>query len=146
MRPVSLMLFALLLGACSQDGKPALSADSVRVFAPLPGRSESVAYFDVHNGGSSSISLTRVSSPQFANAEIHETTIEDGMARMKKLGAVSIAAESGLSFSPGGLHIMLLEPRRALLPGANVQVELTFDDGTILLLDAPVQTRMENPH
>ena len=145
-RLIPLILIAALFVACARETSPRLTVDNVRVFAPLPGRSESVAYLHLRNPGNSAISLTGVSSPDFADAAIHETAIdENGVARMKMLGAASIAAESELSFAPGGLHIMLLEPRRALLPGASVQVELTFDDGTVLLLDAPVQTRPGNP-
>lgn len=135
-------LFAAMLAACDGDREPMLSVDNVRVFAPLPGRSESVAYLDLHNPGDSPVSLVGVSSNDFASAEIHQTSIEDGISRMERLSAASIDANSGLSFSPGAIHIMLLDPRRALLPGSTVQLELRFDNGTVLLLDAPVQTRL----
>jgi copper(I)-binding protein len=61
---------------------------------------------------------------------------------MQSLETLEIGGESRLSLAPGGTHIMLLEPRQALLPGANVRLELHFDDGSVLLLDAPVLTRM----
>jgi copper(I)-binding protein len=141
-RLVLLVLFAAILGACESDREPMLSVENVRVFAPLPGRSESVAYLDLHNPGDSAVSLVGVSSNDFASAEIHATSVEGGIARMEMLSAVNIDANSSLVFAPGAMHIMLLEPRRALLPGAKVQIELRFDNGSVLLLDAPVLTRM----
>lgn len=141
-RIILLALLAALAIACDHQSKPAPVVENVRVFAPLPGRSESVAYLDIQNPGNSPVSLVGVSSTAFARAEIHETSIVDGIARMQMLGTAQIDAQSQLDFVPGGMHIMLLEPRQALLPGANVQIELQFDDGTVLLLDAPVMTRM----
>jgi copper(I)-binding protein len=139
---VLIMLLALLAAACGREEKPALAVENVRVFAPLPGRSTSVAYLDVHNRGGSPLTLTGVSSPAFDRGEIHATSISDGVASMQSLETLEIGGESRLSLAPGGTHIMLLEPRQALLPGANVRLELHFDDGSVLLLDAPVLTRM----
>jgi hypothetical protein len=140
---VLITLLALLAAACGSEEKPAPAVENVRVFAPLPGRSASVAYLDVHNRGDSPLTLAGVSSPAFDRAEIHETSVSDGVASMQLLETLEIDGESRLSLAPGGTHIMLLDPRQALLPGASVRLELRFDDGSVLLLDAPVLTRME---
>ncbi|MEQ9561036.1 MAG: copper chaperone PCu(A)C, partial [Woeseiaceae bacterium] len=128
---ILILLLALLALACEREEKPAVAIENVRVFAPLPGRSASVAYLDVHNRGDSPITLASVSSPAFQRAEIHETRLTDGVASMQLLETLEIAGRSQFNLAPGGAHIMLLDPRQALLPGANVQLELLFGDGSV---------------
>jgi copper(I)-binding protein len=128
---------------CTRNSDEALAISNVRVFAPLPGRSASVAYMDIRNQSRLPINLNAVSSPDFARAELHETTISDGIARMQPLGSVAIAPGATVSFAPGGKHIMLIDPLKGLLPGASVRLELHYGDGALLLLTAPLQTRME---
>jgi copper(I)-binding protein len=138
------MLIAILVAACARDSRPPIGAANIRVFAALPGQSTSVAYLDMRNDSRTPVTIVRVSSPEFARAEVHKTTISDGIVKMQSLHSVKIEATSQLGFAPGGLHIMLIGPKRALLPGASVQLEFAMDDGSIVVVDAPVLNRMGN--
>ena len=136
-----LVICLLLPAACSHDDGPPLVFTNVRVLAPLPGRSASVAYMDILNQSQNVITIDSVSSPEFARAEMHETVLSDGIARMQALDFVAVEAASQLSFAPAGKHIMLLDPKSGLLPGGTVRLEIRLDDGGLLIIDAPVQTR-----
>ncbi|MDH4047574.1 MAG: copper chaperone PCu(A)C [Gammaproteobacteria bacterium] len=138
---VMLLLAMLVITACSRHDGPALDVSNVRVLAPLPGRSASVAYMDMHNRSQHPLTIDGISSPEFVRAEIHETTLSDGIARMQALESITVDAGARLSFAPAGLHIMLLDPRKGLLPGATVRLELRYSDGGLLIVDAPVRTR-----
>jgi len=41
---------------------------------------------------------------------MHESVIEDGMARMYALGDMRVLAKSSVVFQPGGKHLMLMRP------------------------------------
>jgi copper(I)-binding protein len=98
---------------------------------------------DLHNNSRHGISIERISTPAFARAEIHETTITNGVASMRSVGSLQIAAKSQLSFAPGGLHAMLIQPLQGLVPGSTVQLEIRYNDGGLLIVAAPVLTRLD---
>jgi len=135
-----LFSFALLAG-CGDSG-PALTVTGVQIVAPAPGRAASVAYMTINNDGDSAI-LTTVGSPFFSRVELHETLISDGVARMERLDSVEIAAGEAVHFAPGGKHIMLFEPASAPLPGKNVTLHLEFATGEMLIVNAPLATRID---
>ena len=44
------------------------------------------------------------------------------------------------TMAPGGLHVMLIDLRRALVIGDSVRLRLRFSDSTSVAVTAPVQT------
>jgi len=139
-RLLASVVAATVLVACGESG-PELSASNIQIVAPAPGRSASVAYLSITNVGDAT-RLTAISSPEFATVELHETTIENGIARMQRVSALDIGANSTVNLEPGGLHIMLLDPSSALLPGKRVSLRLEFESGEFLIVDAPLATRV----
>ena len=72
--------------------------------------------------------------------ERDEETQHDGMAHMMARTELPIAAGEVLSMQPGGLHVMLVDLRRALVVGDSVPLRLRFRDGTELPVVVPVKT------
>ncbi len=141
---VALLFGALVLQACGSDIGPPLEVSNVTIYAPLPGRTVTVAYMDIENRSGKPITINGVRSTAFGRAELHETTIADGIASMQPLAAVVIEARSQLKFAPGGTHIMLIDPVKALLPGGRIQLEIRYDSESSLLIDAEVRTRLDD--
>lgn len=131
----------MLIASCSKSG-PALSVSDVQVVAPAPGRKASVAYLTIHNKSSDSVDLISISSPQFGRVELHETTLENGIARMRALQSISVDADASIELAPGGKHVMLFEPVKALLPGSSVSLHLNFASEATLIVQAPLKTRL----
>ena len=138
------LLGALALQGCGGDEDSALRVSHARVFAPLPGRAATVAYLDIENVSPKPVTLETVSSPAFARAELHETTIVDGVASMHALASLVLEPRSQTSFAPGGKHIMLIDPVQGLLPGATILLELHYERSGLLLVEAEVRTRLED--
>lgn len=136
-------LTAAALAACSTDNSAPLEVSNVTVFAPLPGRSATVAYLDIENRSRKPVTIARVSCAGFDKAEMHETTVTDGIASMHAVSEIRIEAGAHFSFAPGGMHIMLIDPVKSLLPGNSVQLELHYNDGGMLVVEAPVRTRLD---
>ena len=109
MRPALAIVIVGLLAACSVERAPLVAADMV-VAKPMPGMQMTAAYLTLTNNTTQTITITRVTSPNFEAVEMHESVLEDGMARMYALGDVTILAGASVRFEPGGKHLMLLRP------------------------------------
>lgn len=70
---------------------------------------------------------------------LHETRLEDGLMTMHHVGSVPVEAGETVSFSPGGLHVMIhgVEP---LSEGDTVAVELLFEKAGSVEVTATVRT------
>lgn len=99
----------LLLAACGEQ-QPPLVASDVQITRPLPGRDVSAGYLVVSNTTSEDIRITRVTSPEFGMVQIHETKIEDGIARMHALEELIVPAHGSVRLERGGKHLMLMRP------------------------------------
>ncbi len=113
MRTAPLLLFALLTSACTTAEKAPLSATDARIMPPVPGVTKRAAYLTLVNNGDAAISLTSVSSPQFAVVEFHQTIVASGVARMRPLRELVIAAGESVRLEPGGKHLMLSQEKPA---------------------------------
>lgn len=122
------LLLVLLVGACSSD-MPPLTISDVVVKKPMPGMMMSAGYFSLSNNTSEPVVITQVTSPQFDAVEMHESVVEDGIARMIKLADLTVAPESTIDFAPGGKHLMLMRPGENL---DNVTLEFYAGDAVIL--------------
>ena len=98
----------------------------------------SAAYFALTNNTDDVISISRVVSPEFESVEIHESLVENGVARMRRIPELLIPANSTVTFERGGKHLMLRRP-----VGTATQVSLNFLSGETILLgiQAPISSR-----
>ena len=110
-----------------------------------PGTPVLAAYFTLENPGSKEDKLVAVRGADFDQIEIHATEIRAGVARMIALDALPISPHALVKLAPGGYHIMLHHPRRALAAGMSVKLELRFESGTRLSVAAPVRRAESGP-
>jgi len=128
MRIAAISLTALLLAACGAP-EPPLVVSELEVTRPMPGRHMSAGFFVVTNNTDEVIRITAVESPQFANVEIHETTVTDGISRMREIGALEVPANGSMVLERGGKHLMLMRPENV-----GDSVTLQFYNGDTPLL------------
>ena len=137
MRSVALII-CLFFAACGGEAKAPLLASDIVITEPMPGMHMSAGYISFTNNTSDAINITQVVSPEFELVEIHESLVEDGIAKMRRIEELVIPAKSGVSLQRGGKHLMLMRPT-----GALNTVSLSFYSGDTLLLNvnAPVSRR-----
>lgn len=123
-----LAMLVLLAIGCTRDHAPLVVTD-VSIKKPVPGMQMSAGYLTFTNDSAEPITITRITSPQFAAVEMHETIVQDGISRMAGLDELTIPARSQVVFEPGGKHLMLMRPT-----GALDAVSLDFYSGDALLL------------
>lgn len=71
-------------------------------------------------------------SAAHASTELHETRIVDGVSRMRAVPELRIAPDGAAVLKPGGLHLMLMEPRAPLKAGSKVAIEFPLQDGRVV--------------
>ncbi|MBL4660075.1 MAG: copper chaperone PCu(A)C [Alcanivoracaceae bacterium] len=87
------------------------------------------AYGQLTNDDDEDKILIGAYSPDFNMAEIHKTIITDGVARMIHQPQLIIKPHDQLTFEPGGLHIMLMHPNKAIKVGEEIKICLIYKQG-----------------
>jgi copper(I)-binding protein len=125
------VLIVILAGipACDSGEGPPVVAANVVVTAPAPGMPMAAGYLDITNRSGTSIRITGVSSPDYKSVEMHETIVEDDIARMREIPALEIENGETVVFERGGKHLMLMRPI-----GAPETITLNFYSEELLLL------------
>ena len=96
----------------------------------LPGNTPAGGYFSLSNDSGRRIVLTGASSPACGMLMLHKTKSEGGMSSMGDVETIAIAVGGHLDFSPGGYHLMCMDPTSAIRRGNKVPVTLVFADGS----------------
>jgi copper(I)-binding protein len=78
------------------------------------------------------VTIVGASSPAFGDVSLHETRVVDGVSRMRHLPELRIAPEGAATLKPGGLHLMLMQPRAPLKEGSKVVIEFALKGGGVL--------------
>ncbi|MFM1892226.1 MAG: hypothetical protein RLZ44_1303 [Pseudomonadota bacterium] len=103
----------------------------------------SAAFMTLHNAGTADHTLVSASSPAAATVELHTHINDNGVMRMRPVeGGIAVPAGGSTELQPGGLHVMLIGLHQPLVEGDQVELELTFEDGSTQLLTAPVRKVM----
>ena len=105
---------------------------------PVPAGGNGALYLDVVNAGDGADVLTEVRTEVADSVQLHETVQgDDGLARMQERDEVEVDPGATVSFTPGGLHVMLLGVDD-LAEGDTVAVELVFATSGVVEVDARV--------
>lgn len=97
---------------------------------PTPPSAKAAAlYFTLTNTSDAPLAITTVAAKAAEKTEIHETTLVDGVAKMRPIPGLDVPAKGELAFKPGGLHVMLLGLKTPLKEGDKVILTLGFENG-----------------
>ena len=118
-------LFALALPALADDAGPIQVTDA-KARPTAPGINTGVVYLQLKNHGDSDDTLTGVSTPVAAKAELHKTIDSGGVAKMDAVASLPVKANGNATLAPGGLHIMLIGLKQQLKLGDNFPLTLDF--------------------
>ena len=102
-------------------------------------------YAVLTNTGSKNLSVVGASAPGFAKVEMHETLMDHGIAKMRAIEKLEIAAKAKVEFMPSGKHFMLIGPKSALRVGEMVPVNLKDSSGCVTLVQFKVGAPTAKP-
>lgn len=104
----------------------------------------SAAYMSIENRSETGYRLVAAETSAAGVVEIHESTMEGDVMRMRPVEGIDIAPGEVALLQRGGLHVMLMDLQRDLYPGEAIVVTLVFESGAEVLVPAAV-TDLLNP-
>ncbi len=140
-RVLAVGLITATLSGCAESSRPPVEVTHVELFAALPGSAASVGYMTLTNNTDDRVGITGFYSSAFGSIELHETTLENGVARMRRVTTLAVPPQESVSLAPGSLHLMLMEPGPEATVGQAVTLTLRYEGGGELLISAPLQSR-----
>jgi len=123
-----LYLILLFLGAAPVIACDLKISDAWIREAP-PGSMTLAGYASLINTGQQSLRILKIHSPVFSEVQMHESVVENGMASMRAIDSLQLAAHQAVAFKPGGKHFMLMGANKALHQGDTVQMQLQDQKG-----------------
>jgi len=108
---------------------------------PAPaGAPTAAGYLTLTNRGKTAERLLGANVAEAAKVEIHQMTMDGAIMRMRPIpGGVVIPPGQTVTLAPGGYHLMLIGPKRALKVGDHVQGALRFEHAGVVKVDFYVQ-------
>ena len=93
------------------------------------------------NTGHHEAHIVSGTSPLAGEVEVHEVVPDasGAMTMRPKEGGLAVPPGSTRELIPGGDHLMLMDLRQPLRPGADVPLTVVFDDGSTLPVTAQVR-------
>jgi periplasmic copper chaperone A len=104
-----------------------------------PGAKIGVGYMEIRNRGSSPDRLLAVSTTAAGRVEMHVTTREGEVTKMRQVESFEIPARERVQLRPGGGHLMLVDLVRPLEKGERVPMRLRFERAGEMAIELEVQ-------
>ena len=134
---LALLLAAGALQAGAKECAPAMKEGWVRL--PPAAMPMMAGFGRIANPCPMPAVIVSASSPAFGEVSIHETRNVDGVNRMRELEQLRIAPDDSAMLKPGGLHLMLMQPRAPLKEGSKVVVSFKLQGGREILSELVVK-------
>ncbi len=141
MRLHALLVSALLMA-------PALAADikieNAWIREPAPGQAVVGGFMDLTSDQAAS--LLQADSPAVAKVELHEMKMQGDVMQMREVKNIDLPKGKTVKLEPGGLHLMLFQPKKPLKAGDKVPLTLTIKSGgKTEKLNVSAEVRSMNP-
>jgi copper(I)-binding protein len=139
----------LALAACGNEAKAPAAAEAGVVdgltvsnarliLAPVKGN-PAAAYFDLSYEGEKGLTIRKADVAGAGSSMMHDYGEYDFKVQMMEALPVALKKGTKVSFKPGGLHVMAMEPSETLEPGSKTQITLTMSGGATHTFDAEVR-------
>jgi periplasmic copper chaperone A len=126
-----------------------ISIEHVWARASAGAATTGAAYLTVTDNGQPD-RLVGASTPVAATAEMHETTDDHGVMKMRPVDGVALDAGKPVTFKPGGYHVMLTGLKNPLKAGDSFPLTLTFEHAQPITVSVHVEAagsgRMGHDH
>jgi copper(I)-binding protein len=91
-----------------------------------PGQEVGAAYMSLKS--TRAAKLLEVKSPVAESVEIHEMSMNNGVMKMRMLDVLDLPVGKTVKLEPGGFHLMLIDLKKPLKAGENIEISLTVKD------------------
>jgi len=119
--------------------------DAPWIRASVPGQTNGAGYLVIDHHGKEGDRLLAVQSAAAERIELHTVVSENGMARMRKVDGIDIAAGKKTALAPGDFHVMFLKLAAPFKAGQTVPATLRFEQAGDIAIDFTVQPATYRP-
>ena len=119
------MAAGLLASVAAFAQQATVSVDNAWSRAQIAGRNGAI-FLTITDKGQGD-RLLSASSPVATRVELHETTMDKDVMKMREVTMMPIDAGKAVTLAPGGLHIMLMNLKEPLKEGESVPLILVFE-------------------
>jgi copper(I)-binding protein len=98
----------------------------------------------MRNHTDASIVISSIHSPQFNSIMVHETRIEEGIARMHMIDTLSIPARSTVVLADGGMHLMLGKSAQPIAEGTSTTLQIEYNVDGLVIISTTIQSRFSD--
>lgn len=132
---------ALVLVGC---GGPAAREDAAAVeirnaWVKTAETGMTAAFAQLRNSADHEVRVVSAATSAAARVELHEVVGGSAPRMQPKTGGFVLPASSATELAPGGDHLMLMDLTGPLTPGSDVEITLTFGDGSTRPMTAQVR-------
>jgi periplasmic copper chaperone A len=145
MKHTTRLILASLLAFCFAGPAPAQTSTQNAIIVDHPwaratprGAKTGAVYLSVINKGSAADRLLSATTPVADKVQFHSVSEENGISHMREMHALDIAPGGKVTFSPGGMHIMLVGLKHPLKQGETFPITLTFEKAGKRELTVPI--------
>ena len=96
-------------------------------------------YFTLHNDADLPVELTGASSSGCGSVMLHQSKEVNRVENMLPVEEVTVPAHGTVSFTPGGYHLMCMQPQNSMVVGQQVPLTVKFADGKTVTADFSVK-------
>ena len=141
MKPLALTLALTSLISIATAASP-IRIENPWSRATAPGQVVGGGFMTIVNTGNTADRLVSVTSAAAAEVQIHHTSMDGGVMRMRQLtDGLEIPAASRVELKPRGLHLMFMQLRAPLDVGSSFPVQLQFEKAGTLTAQFKVENR-----
>ena len=115
---------ALSVPAAAAEGERSVKVANAWLRAPAPGQKTAAAYAEVTSAHNAA--LVGAGSPAASRVEMHSSSVEGGVMRMRALPRIDLPSGQTVKLAPGGLHLMLIDLKQSLKAGDIVPLTLSI--------------------
>jgi len=124
--PILALLFAFATSGAAWAADGPITIEQAWARPTVASVANGAAYLVIKNTGKADDTLTGAETSVAAKAELHESSMEGSVMKMRPLGDVMVPANGSVAFKPGGKHIMLLGLKAPLTAGQGFTLTLHF--------------------
>lgn len=136
----SLLMAALALIAlhgCGQTHSPPVTVRDAWSPAAPPGAAVVAVYGELIARRDDV--LIRITTPMADTVELHATSEENGMMKMRPVTRLELKAGIPVQLAPGGMHLMVMGVRESIAAGGEIPLTFEFEQAGTVTIDAQVK-------
>lgn len=116
-----------------------IKIENVRVRLPAPGMKNTGMFMEISNSDTVEHTIVKATGTDSNIVELHDHINTNGVMQMREIKEIRLKPGSKTVLKPGSLHVMLIDIKKELKEGEDIEVGLVFSNNETINVKGPVQ-------